>query len=141
MLSERIKEIKKAQNISTKELAARSKLSERTVSNILAGKDGIYLDSLVRVVDALGVSIVEIFTGTKATVGSETFTELQRQLDDLRAENETITAANKVMVAENEILQKQIDAMAAKIDLLQMQLLHKEELLAVHNYYIKKQGQ
>lgn len=141
MLSERIKEIKKEKGITTKDLVARSKLSERTVSNILSGKDGIYLDSLVRLVDALDVSIVDVFTDTKATVGGSTFTELQEQLNTANAKIEEHAAANAVLKAENEILQKQVDAQAAKIDLLQMQLLHKEELLAVHNYYIKKQSQ
>lgn len=141
MLSQRIKEIKQAKNISTKELAARSKLSERTVSNILSGKDGIFLDSLVRLVDALGVPLVDVFMDTKATVGGSTFTELQAQLDTTISEKETLAATNEVLAAENAILQKQVDAQAAKIDLLQMQLMHKEELLAVHNYYIKKQSQ
>ena len=101
MLSERIKEIKKEKGITTKDLVARSKLSERTVSNILSGKDGIYLDSLVRLVDALDVSIVDVFTDTKATVGGSTFTELQEQLNTANAKIEEHAAANAVLKAEN----------------------------------------
>ena len=134
MLSERLREVKKEKGISTKEIAERAKLSEKTVAHILAGHDGIYLDSLVRVVDALELPIAELFMDCKATVGGKTFTELQK-------ENEELAAANNVLKAENEILQNQVDAQAAKIDLLQMQLLHKEELLAVHNYYIAKSNQ
>ena len=134
MLSEKIREAKKEKGWGLEELAQRANLSKRTVSNILAGHDGIYLDSLVRVVDALELPIAELFMDCKATVGGKTFTELQK-------ENEELAAANNVLKAENEILQKRVDTQAETINLLQMQLLHKEELLAVHNYYIAKSNQ
>lgn len=141
LISERIKEIQKEKGIKTKEIVERSKLSERTVTNILAGKDGVYLDSVVRVANALDVPIEDLFKDSKATVGGATFTELQRQLETATAEKETLSAAYDLLVAENAILQKEVTNMTAKIELLQMQLMHKEELLAVHNYYIKKQSQ
>lgn len=140
LLSERIKEIKKEKGLTTKYIVEKSKLSERTVTNILAGKDGVYLDSLVRVADALDVPIDELFKDSKATVGGKTFTELQRELDAVTIEKETLLAEKELIVTENTVLQGKITALTAEIDLLKMQLLHKEELLAVHNYYLKRQG-
>lgn len=140
LLSERIKEIKKEKGLTTKYIVERSGLSERTVTNILAGKDGVYLDSLVRVADALDVPIDELFKDSKATVGGKTFTELQRELDAVTIDKETLLAEKELIVTENTVLQGKITALTAEIDLLKMQLLHKEELLAVHNYYLKRQG-
>jgi transcriptional regulator with XRE-family HTH domain len=140
LLSERIKEIKKEKGLTTKYIVEKSGLSERTVTNILAGKDGVYLDSLVRVADALDVPIDELFKDSKATVGGKTFTELQRELDAVTIEKDTLLAEKDLIVTENTVLQGKITALTAEIDLLKMQLLHKEELLAVHNYYLKRQG-
>jgi transcriptional regulator with XRE-family HTH domain len=140
LLSERIKEIMKEKGFKTKHVVEKSGLSERTVTNILAGKDGVYLDSLVRVAYALDVPIDELFKDSKATVGGKTFTELQRELDAVTIEKETLLAEKDLIVTENTVLQGKITALTAEIDLLKMQLLHKEELLAVHNYYLKRQG-
>ena len=137
-----LKELKAEKQMSTKQIAELSNLPEKTIARILSGHTASpYLDTLDRIATALGVSLTEIVADTTAVVADTTLPVLQEKLDIAKAENEELAAANAVLKAENEILQKQVDAQAAKIDLLQMQLLHKEELLAVHNYYIKRNGQ
>ena len=37
-----------------------------------------------------------------------------------------------------EYFEEKVTALTSENELLKMQLLHKEELLAVHNYYIKQ---
>ena len=138
MWSERLKEIKKTKNIHTKQIAEMAQLSERTVANVFAGKDGICLDSLIRVLNAMDVSFEEVFAESKATIGGSSFTELQLQLSTVTAEKETITAAHDLLIKQNEILETKITSLNAEIELLKLQLKHKEELIAVHNYYIKK---
>lgn len=136
MVSERIKEIKKAKGLSKKEIAERAKLSEHTVANILAGKDGVYLDSVMRVADALEVSVDELFRDTNATIGTATFSELHQQI-------EILTAERDLLIAENAQLKEKVNLMTpmlAEIEILKIKLVHAEELLAVHNYYINRKG-
>lgn len=142
MWLDNLKELKAETKMSTKTIAERANLPEKTVTRVLSGRTtNPYIDTLDRIATALGATIGDILAGTKAVVADASLSELQAQMDATVAQNATLAAANEVLIAENAILQKQVDTMSAKIDLLQMQLMHKEELLAVHNYYIKKQGQ
>ena len=137
-----LKELKAEKQMSTKQIAELSNLPEKTVARILSGHTASpYLDTLDRIAAALGVTLNAIIADTTAVVADTTLPVLQEKLDIAKAENDELAAAFKVLQAENNILQKQVDAQAEKIELLQMQLRHKEELLAVHNYYITKQSQ
>lgn len=49
---------------------------------------------------------------------------VEAEIDVVRSENKTLEAKIAALKLENELLKKE--------------LLHKEELLAVHNYYIKR---
>lgn len=136
-----LKELKAERQMSTRQIAELANLPEKTVARILSGHTASpYLDTLDRIAAALGVTLNAIIADTTAVVADTTLPVVQEKLDIAKAENEELAAANKLLQAENAILQDQVNAMAAKIDLLQMQLRHKEELLAVHNYYIKRNG-
>lgn len=142
MWLDNLKELKADTKMSSKQIAEKANLPEKTVIRVLSGKTtSPYLDTLDRIATALGATIGDILAGTKAVVADTTLPALQEELAAAQAALETKSAEMDLLAAENAILQKQVDAQAAKIDLLQMQLMHKEELLAVHNYYIKKQSQ
>lgn len=42
-----------------------------------------------------------------------------------------------MIAAENAVLKEKIAALTAENNLLSMQLKHKEEIIAIHNYYNK----
>lgn len=131
MWLDNLKELKKEKNVSTKQLAERSNLPEKTVTRILSGRTANpYIDTLDRLATALECSIGDILAGTKAVVGDNNLSTLQESLD-------TITAERDLLVAENTILKDKVTALTAENELLKMQLMHKEELLALHNYYNK----
>jgi transcriptional regulator with XRE-family HTH domain len=131
MWLDNLKELKKEKGLSTKQLAERSNLPEKTVTRILSGKTANpYIDTLDRLAVALGCNIGDILAGTKVVVGDENLAQLTAQLEATIAERDLV-------IAENTILKDKVSALSAENELLNMKLMHKEELLALHNYYNK----
>ena len=117
-----IKELKKAKGMSAKQIAELTNLPERTVNRIFSGDtNNPYIDTLHRIVTVLGGSLDDILADTKAVVGDRDLVTLQENVDDVKAENET--------------LKNKVADLSAEIKLLKLELAHKEELLALHNYY------
>ena len=120
-----IKELKKAKGMSAKQIAELTNLPERTVNRIFSGDtNNPYIDTLHRIVTVLGGSLDDILADTKAVVGDRDLVTLQENVDDVKAENET--------------LKNKVADLSAEIKLLKLELAHKEELLALHNYYNKR---
>lgn len=131
MWLDNLKELKKQTGMSSKQIADKTSLPERTVVRIFSGDtDSPYADTLHRIVTALGGSLDDILADTKVVVGEKSLATLQ---DDVAA----VTAERDLAIAENAILKDKVNALTAENELLKMQLMHKEELLALHNYYNK----
>ena len=131
MWLDNIKELKKAKGMSAKQIADATKLPERTVTRIFSGDtDNPYVDTLHRIVTVLGGSLDDILADTKVVVGDANLVTLQESVDVVTAERDLITA-------ENAILKDKVATLTAENDMLKMQLKHKEEIIAIHNYYTK----
>jgi transcriptional regulator with XRE-family HTH domain len=131
MWLDNIKELKKAKGMSTKQIADATKLPERTVTRIFSGDtDNPYVDTLHRIVTVLGGSLDDILADTKVVVGDANLVTLQESVDVVTAERDLITV-------ENAILKDKVATLTAENDMLKMQLKHKEEIIALHNYYNK----
>lgn len=131
MWLDNLKELKKAKGMSAKQIAEKTNLPERTVNRILSGDtDNPYVDTLHRIVSVLGGSLDDILADTKVVVGEKNLVTLQENV-------EVATAERDLIAAENTILKDKVAALTAEIEMLKMQLNHKEELLALHNYYNK----
>jgi transcriptional regulator with XRE-family HTH domain len=131
MWLENLKELKKKTGMSVKQIAEKSNLPERTVCRIFGGEtDHPYADTLDMIVKALGYDLGDIFADTKVIVATDDLVVIKESVDVVEAERELIQV-------ENEMLKTKVSAMATEIELLKKDLQHKDELLAVHNYYIK----
>ena len=131
MWLDNLKELKKAKGMSSKQIAEKTNLPERTVIRIFSGDtDNPYVDTLHRIVTVLGGSLDDILADTKVIVGTENLAALQENVNVVNAEKD-------LLLAENKILQDKVTALTSENELLKMQLMHKEELLALHNYYNK----
>lgn len=131
MWLENLKELKKKTGMSIKQIAEKSNLPERTVCRIFGGEtDHPYADTLDMIVKALGYDLGDIFADTKVIVATDDLVVIKESVDVVEAERELIQV-------ENEMLKTKVSAMATEIELLKKDLQHKDELLAVHNYYIK----
>lgn len=131
MWLDNLKELKKKTGMSAKQIAEKTNLPERTVNRIFAGEtDHPYADTLDLIVKALGYDLGDIFADTKVIVATDELVEIKESVDVVEAEHDRI-------LAENEMLKTKNTAMTMEIELLKKELQHKDELLALHNYYIK----
>jgi hypothetical protein len=86
------------------------------------------VDTLHRIVTVLGGSLDDILADTKVVVATESLVEVKETANVIEAERDLIAV-------ENERLKATVTAQRAEIELLEKELTHKEELLAVHSYY------
>lgn len=129
MWLDNLKELRKSKGITTKQIADLTNLPERTVIRIFSGDtDNPYVDTLHRIVSVLGGSLDSILADTKTVVGTTDMTTLQ---DDVNRLNGEVT----LLQAENSVMKDKIVTLTTENDLLRMKLEHKEEIIALHNYY------
>lgn len=129
MWLENLKELKKAKGMSSKQIAEKANLPERTVVRIFSGDTpNPFADTLYRIVAVLGGSLDDILADSKAVVGCKSLATLQSEVEKLTADNE-------MLAAENTMLKNKISTLSADCDMLNIKLAHKEELLSLHNHY------
>lgn len=138
MWLDNLRELKKERNVNNKWIAEATNLPERTVNRIFSGDtDNPYVDTLHRIVTVLDGSLDTILADTKVVVGSTDLITQQEDIDRLTAEVEQLTAELALVSAESAVLKDKIVTLTAENDILRLKLEHKEEIIAVHNYYIK----
>ena len=131
MWLENLKELKKKTGMSTKQIAEKTNLPERTVCRIFGGEtDHPYADTLDLIVKALGYDLGDIFADTKVIVATDDLVEIKENVGIVEAEHDRI-------LAENEMLKTKNTALTMEIELLKKELQHKDEIIALHNYYNK----
>lgn len=129
MWLENLIELKKKTGMSVKQIAEKSKLPERTVTRIFSGEtDHPYADTLDIIVKALGYDLGYIFADTKVIVASDDLVDIKESVDVVEAERDLV-------LVENEMLKTKVAALTTEIELLKNEIQHKDELLALHNYY------
>ena len=141
MWLDNLKELKKKTGMSTKQISEKTTIPERTINRILAGEsDHPYADTLDLIVKAMGYDLGDIFSDTKVVVATD-------ELVGIKENAEIVEAERDLVIVENEMLKTKNAALSTEIELLKKELAHKEELLALHNYYkthieqlIKKEG-
>ena len=130
MWRERIIEAKKAKGISTKTMSELTMhIPERTIIRLLNGEtDNPYVDTVLEVGASVGLSPQEIFSESNLVLGDKDLSTLQAELEIVKADRDLI-------IVENDMLKKKSEALTTELELLKKELAHKEELLALHNFY------
>ena len=129
MWLDNLKELKKSKGMTLTQIADATKIPESTIKRIFSGDtDNPYVDTLHRIVTVLGGSLDDILTDTKAVVATESLVEVKETA-------EVIAAQHDLLSVENEMLKTKNVALTTEIELLKKELAHKEELLALHNFY------
>lgn len=132
MWLDNLKELKKSKGMSVKQIADATKLPEKTITRIFSGDtDSPYVDTLHRIVTALGGSLDDILADTKVVVGDRNLAALQNNVV-------AVTAERDLAAVENAALKDKVAALTAENELLRLKLAHKEEIIALHNYYNKR---
>ena len=130
MLLENLKELKKASNMTYEEIAVASMTPESTVKRIFAGKCEPLASTLYRIVKALGGSLDDVLADTNIVLSPKTLAEVTENA-------EVVEAERNLVLAELEMLRAKTTAQETEILLLKEKLQHKDELLAVYNYFTK----
>jgi transcriptional regulator with XRE-family HTH domain len=132
MWLDRILEAKKEKGITTKSIADSARLPEKTVARILSGKtQAPYVDTVIVLGAAVGLSPREIFSETGLVVGDQDCPGLQEEVTRLTEEN--AAQAQEILA-----LRAEVGNITAENKLLALELKHKDEILAVHDHYIKR---
>ena len=131
MWLENLKELKKAKGMTSKQISDATKIPESTIKRIFAGEtDDPYVSTIHRIVTVLGGSLDHILADTNAVLSSESLAEVKESAEVIEAERDLV-------LAELEMLRAKTAAQETEILLLKEQLKHKEEILALINYFAK----
>ena len=131
MWLDNLKELKKAKGMTSKQISDITKIPESTIKRIFSGDTtDPYVSTIHRIVIALGGSLDHILADTNAVLSTESIVEVKENADVVEAERNLIIAENAILKTENA-------ALTAKIAMLEKDIQHKDELLALHNYYKK----
>ena len=131
MWLENLKELKKAKGMTSKQISDATKIPESTIKRIFAGEtDDPYVSTIHRIVTVLGGSLDNILADTNAVLSTESLAEVKENAEVVEAERDLVRA-------ELEMLRAKTTAQGTEILLLKEQLKHKEELLALINYFAK----
>lgn len=138
MWLDNLKELKKEKGMSSKQIAEKTNLPERTVNRIFSGDtDNPYVDTLFRIVAVLGGSLDDILADSKTVVGSKNLATLQEEINALTTELDNLKKDVAILNTENMVLKDKVCTLTSENDLLRLKLEHKEEIISIHNYYNK----
>ena len=124
-----LKELRKGSGMSTKQIADATKIPESTIKRIFSGDTtDPYVTTIHRIVIALGGSLDNILADTNAVLSPSSIVEVKETVGVAEAQRDLIAVENDMLKAKNA-------ALTTEIELLKKELSHKDELLALHNYY------
>ena len=129
MWLDNLKELKKSKGMTSAQIADATKIPESTIKRIFSGDTtDPYVTTIHRIVIALGGSLDHILADTNAVLSTESLAEVKESA-------EVVEVERNLVLAELEILRAKTSALTTEIELLKKELAHKDELLAVHNFY------
>ena len=131
MFRERILEEKKRLNLSARTISDMSQLHlpEETISRVLSGKTADPgIKTVLDLAESVGLKPYEVFMDATLAAEFKAFLELKSSSEETEAERIRI-------IAENENLKATNAGLVDRIRVLEMKLEHKEEIIALHNYY------
>lgn len=123
-----LKALKLKLGLSSSKIAEKANQAERSVSRLFSGESddpGVILVGAV--IDALGTTWADVSGETGDRPLAKLLTDVEEmtaELDRLQQENEALRIMNATLVQENNTQR--------------LELKHKDELLEVHNYYLKR---
>lgn len=137
MWLDKLKELKKKSGTTNKYLAEKMHRSERTIGRFLAGEADLGIDELQAMVVLMGGSLDDILDESDFKLPTPEVEALKRDNASLATTIEEMTAKETLLNAEIAVLKDKIVSLTAENDLLRLKLEHKEEIIAIHNYYNK----
>lgn len=135
MLLENLRYFREASKMTYEQLAKESKTPLSTVKNIFSGKCEPLASTLHRISRALNVTLEDLLADSNVVLANKSLIEVQETLEEVQESSNLMEAERDLIKIENERLKVENANMATELQLLKKELQHKEELLAVHNFY------
>lgn len=133
-----LKELKTGTGMSSKQIADKENLSEKSVCRVFSGEaKNPGVDLIRRIIHALGGTWSEIFGESGAVIGGQDLVTLQTLVDNLTGENSVLTSSLNIANLELTVLKEKISALENENKILCLKLEYEEKLNAVHNFYNK----
>lgn len=131
MWLDKLKDLKKQSGMTTKQIADKANMSERTVTRILNGETyAPGIDKLRDIVYAMGGSLDDILDESDFKLPTP-------EAQALKTENITLQNAVNDLTDENVRLKDENAALKADLDRLRLTLAHKEEILSLQAEIIR----
>ena len=137
MWLDKVKELKKKTGTTSKYIAEKTHRSERTISRFFAGEATLGIDDVREIVLLMGGSLDDILDESDFRMPTPEIEALKKENASLSATIEEMTANGVILKAEISVLKNKISSLSAENELLLLKLQHKEEIIAIHNYYNK----
>ena len=124
---------------SYKYIAEQSKTSEKTVTRLFSGSTKAPpIDTVHRIASVLNIAPEDLFADSRSVVGGKHYIDLQEENEALTKDVEKLNTELALVSAENAILKDKVVTLSAENELLRLKIEHKEEIIALHNYYINR---
>ena len=130
MLLNNLRNLKESSKKTYEQIAEESKTSLSTIKHIFSGDCEPLASTLYRIVKVLGGSLDDVLADTNIVLSPKTLAEVKENAEAVEAERDLVRA-------ELEMLRAKTSAQETEILLLKEQLKHKEEILALINYFAK----
>lgn len=137
MWLDKLRELRKMSGKTNKYLAEQMHRSERTIGRFFSGEADLGIDELQKMVDLMGGSLEDILNESNFKLPTPEIEALKKENTSLTMAIEEMTAKETLINAEITVLKDKIVSLTAENDLLRLKLEHKEEIIALHNYYNK----
>lgn len=137
MWLDKLRELRKMSGKTNKYLAEQMHRSERTIGRFFSGEADLGIDELQKMVDLMGGSLEDILNESNFKLPTPEIEALKKENTSLTMTIEEMTAKETLINAEITVLKDKIVSLTAENDLLRLKLEHKEEIIALHNYYNK----
>ena len=123
--------------MTTKQIAEKSKIPERTINRIFAGEsDHPYADTLDLIVKAMGdYDLGDIFADTNVVIATESIVEVKETVNELTAEQDSLLADNTKM--KEALIAKETEIQDLRDELARRESQHKDELIELVKYFTK----
>lgn len=133
-----LKELKTRVGMSTKQIAEKGDLCEKSVGRVFSGEaKNPGVDLVRRIIHALGGTWGEVFGESGAVIGGQDLVTLQATVDKLTEENALLTSSLNIANLDIAVLKDKVSVLENENKILCLKLEYEEKLVAVHNYYNK----
>lgn len=138
MWLDKLKALKRETNTTNKHIAEHIHRSERTVARFFSGETSLGIDDVRDIVLFMGGSLDDILDESDFKLPTPEIEAMKAKIESLSKTIEELKANETLLKAENAVMSDRIGSLTAENDILRVKLELKDEMLAIHKFYMKE---